>query len=70
MVSKPKFQYSDPRCFPGGENMDLLFNSDMVNLLLKINMSRDRRPNFALFVVWSAHLRPQRCAGNEVAEVL
>ena len=34
--------------------MDLLFNSDIVNLLLKTNMGRDRRPNFVIFVVWSA----------------
>ena len=70
MVRKPKFQYSGPRCFPGGQNMDLLFNSDIVNLLLKTNRGRDRRPNFAVFVVWSAHPRPQRCTGNEVVGVL
>ena len=34
--------------------MDLLFNSDILNLLLKTNMGRDRRPNFVIFVVWSA----------------
>ena len=34
--------------------MDLLLNSDIVNLLLKTNMGRDRRPNFVIFVVWSA----------------
>ena len=36
--------------------MDLLFNSDIVNLLLKTNMGRDRRPNFVIFVVWSARI--------------
>ena len=34
--------------------MDLLFNSDIVNLLLKTNEGRDRRTNFVTFVVWSA----------------
>ena len=35
--------------------MDLAFNSDKVNLLLKTNGAggRDRRPNFVIFVVWS-----------------
>ena len=39
---------------PGGEDMDLLFNSDIVNLLLKTNGGRHRKPNFVIFVVWSA----------------
>ena len=34
--------------------MDLLFNFDIVNLLLKNNGRRDKRPNFVIFVVWSA----------------
>ena len=34
--------------------MDLLFNFDIVNLLLKTNGGRGRRPNFVIFVVWSA----------------
>ena len=40
--------------------MNLLFNSDVVNLLLKRNGGRDRRPNFVIvvfitiFVDWSA----------------
>ena len=36
--------------------MDLLFNSDIVNLLLKTNGGRYRRPNFNIFEVWSALL--------------
>ena len=32
-------------CSPGRENVDLLFLSDM---------GRGRRPNFVIFVVWSA----------------
>ena len=31
----------------------LLFNSDIVNLLLKTNLGRNRRPNFVVFVVWN-----------------
>ena len=38
----------------GGENVDLLFNSDIVNLLLKTNRGRNRKPNFVIFIVWSA----------------
>ena len=34
--------------------MNLLFNFDVVNLLLKNNGGKDRRPNFVIFVVWSA----------------
>ena len=34
--------------------MDLLFNSDIVNHLLKINGGRNRKPNFVIFVIWSA----------------
>ena len=34
--------------------MYLLFNSDLVNFLLKTNGERDRWPNFVMFVVWSA----------------
>ena len=34
--------------------MNLLFSSDILNLLLKTNKSRDRRCNFGIFVVWSA----------------
>ena len=32
--------------------MDLLFNLDIVNLLVKTNGGRDRGPNFVIFVVW------------------
>ena len=39
-------------CFPGGDNTDLLPNSDIVNFLLKTNEGRDRRPNFVIFVVF------------------
>ena len=34
--------------------MNLLFNCDTVNLLLKNKGGKDRRPNFVIFVVWSA----------------
>ena len=33
--------------------MDMLFNSDAVNRLLKTNGGRDRRPNLVIFLVWS-----------------
>ena len=54
MVSKLKFQSVVRDRFLGGENMDLVFNSDIVNLLLKTNAGRDRRPNSVIFEVWSA----------------
>ena len=34
--------------------MDLFFNPDIENLLPKINLGRGRRPNFVIFVAWSA----------------
>ena len=36
MVSKSHFKSSDPRWFLGEVNMNLPFNSDIVNLLLKL----------------------------------
>ena len=41
-------------CFPGRQNTYLLFNSDIVDFLLKTNGGRDRRANFVIFVVWSS----------------
>ena len=40
-----------PARFPGKQNVHKLINSDIVNFLLKANDGRDRRPNFAIFVV-------------------
>ena len=40
--------------YPGGEIVNLLLNSDIVNLPLKTDSGRNRRPNFVTFVVWSA----------------
>ena len=34
------------------ENIFLLFNSDIVNLLLNTNEGRNRSPNFLIFVAW------------------
>ena len=34
--------------------MDLLFDSEIVNLLLKTKVGRDRMPNYVNVVVWSA----------------
>ena len=41
-------------CFPGGQNIYLLFNFDIVNSLLKTYGGRERRPNFVNIVVWGA----------------
>ena len=48
MVNKSEFKYNSPTSFPGTENMNLLFNSDIVNLLLKTNVGRERRANVAI----------------------
>ena len=41
LVSKSELQLSSRDCFLGGENMDLLFSSDIMNLLLKTNGERE-----------------------------
>ena len=38
----------------------MLFNSDIVNYLLKTTWGLDRRPNFVIFVVWSALFAGER----------
>ena len=40
--------------FPRWREVYLLFNSDIVNYILKTTKGRDRRPNFVKFVIWSA----------------
>ena len=52
MVSKSYFTSSGQRFFPGRGENELGF--EFVNLLLKIKDWKDRRPNFVIFVVWSA----------------
>ena len=42
-----------PRSFPG-RDINLLLNSGFVNVLLKTNGGRDRRPNFVIFINRSA----------------
>ena len=37
--------------FTGEQDVYWLFNSDVVNYLLKTTGERDRRPNFVIFVV-------------------
>ena len=37
-----------------GENMDFLFDSDLVNPRLKTKGGRGRRPNYVNVAVWSA----------------
>ena len=40
--------------FPGRENVNLLFSSDIVNHLLKTSMERGRKPNFVILNAWIA----------------
>ena len=50
MISKSEFKFSGLRLFLGGKNMNFLFNSDIVNLLLKTIGDKDRRPNLRFFL--------------------
>ena len=52
VVNVTDFHFSNPRFFPGSLKYSLLFNFDIVNLLLKHNGGRGRRPNVVIFVVW------------------
>ena len=54
MVNELEFQFRDPSSFPGWGGNNLLFDVDIVNLPLKKEWRRDRRPNVIVFVVWSA----------------
>ena len=54
LVYTSEFQTRDPRSFPWWEEYDLLFNVDIVNLLLKNTGGRDRRLQFGIFVVLKA----------------
>ena len=54
MVNELEFQFRDPSSFPGWGGNNLLFDVDIVNLTLKKEFRRDRRPNVIVFVVWSA----------------
>ena len=55
MVSKSEFKSQWSGIVPRDEeNMNFLFNSDIVNLLLKTNVGKDKRPNFVIFIASSA----------------
>ena len=51
MVNTRDFDSGGSRLFSGGQEVYLLFNSDIVNF--KTSRGRDRRPNFVIFVAWS-----------------
>ena len=55
-------------CFQAGQSIYLLFNSDVVNFLLKTNVGRDRKPNFVIFVGWSALIVGGWVSGDEVEQ--
>ena len=52
MVNKSDFTSSGPRLFLRRGKYEFAFES--VNFLLKNQRGEDRRPNFVIFVVWSA----------------
>ena len=55
-------------CFLEGQSIYLLFSSDIVNLLLKTDGGRDRKPNFVIFEVWSALILGVWMSGVEVEQ--
>ena len=51
VLSKSEIQCIDQGLLPGGESMNLLFNSNIVNLPLKINGGGCRKPNFVILPI-------------------
>ena len=54
MVNTSDLHPRDPRSFRERGEYNLLFNVNIVNLLLKSNGARDRGPHFAIFAIWKA----------------
>ena len=55
MVSTAKVNRGDSSSFPGTAEFTSAYQFfDIVNFQLRSNDGRDRRCNFAVFVVWSA----------------
>ena len=52
MVRKSDYNIGGLGSFPEGTNKNFLFNSDIKNVLLKINRG-ETEPNFVIFLVWS-----------------
>ena len=55
-LASPSFNSAFSDRLSRGVNMDLLFDSDIVNLLLKTKGGRDKKPNY-IYVVVSSTLR-------------
>ena len=55
MVSKSQLKCSG-HCFPVGESMNFLFNSDIVSLLIKTNMERES----LMLLFWGALIVGER----------
>ena len=53
-------------CFLEEQSISLLFNSDILNFMLKTDGGRTRKPNFVIFVVWSALIVGVWVSGDEV----
>ena len=56
MVSNFEYNFGRLGSFPEGVNKSLVFNSDISKILLDTNGGRDRKPNFVIFLVWSAFI--------------
>ena len=53
MVTALEYNIGGHSSISGKQNIHKLINFDILNSLLKANDGRDRRPNFAIFVIWS-----------------
>ena len=77
IVRKLGFKSSGPRSFPDGVggrgDMRLLYNSEIVNLLLKTSVGTGRRPNVVILECFicqcgeGGHGKMERWEGREVA---
>ena len=56
MVSNLEYNFGRPGSFPEGLNEILFFNSGIKKILLDTNGGRDRKPNFVIFLYWSAFI--------------
>ena len=56
MVSNLEYNFGLPESFSEGVNKSLFFNSDIKKILLETNGGIDRKPNFVIFLVWSAFI--------------
>ena len=59
-LANQRFNASIRDCCSGGESMNLLFNSNIVSLPLKINGGGCRKPNFVILPIGALELSAGR----------